>query len=154
MYVQEAVNDGTVGSVVACTVSILEEWDMSVVKTYLVQKGVYEQDEIDEVEREYKRFLALVLAYRGAGRIPMCQKVDDMWHGHILFTEDYHAMCERLGHGYIHHRPCILDGGAEALKGDYEANTRPRYELHFGKIPKHIWEANMQICVNCCGSQS
>jgi hypothetical protein len=35
--------------------------------------------------------------------------MDDFWHAHILFTQDYAAMCQAVAGQFLHHRPSILD---------------------------------------------
>ncbi len=119
-------------------------WDMSVVKRYAVEKGLYTVDEIDEVEAEYKRFLALTLAYPKT-RIPVAGKVDILWHTHIIFTGDYRKLGDYMG-GYIDHRPSILDAGMD-MNAEFADMTIPLYELHFGAANRSIWAKAL-----CCSS--
>jgi hypothetical protein len=124
----------------------LKAWDMSIVKRYAVEHGSYTADEIDEVEAEYKRFLALTLAYPKT-RIPVAGKVDTLWHTHIIFTNDYRAMGDMVG-GYIDHRPSILDAGMD-MNAEFADMTIPLYELHFGIANRKIWSKAL-----CCSSSS
>lgn len=130
----------------------LECWDLSIPKQYMVQKGIYSKDEIDEMEIEYKRYIGLVIAH---GRIPMPPKLDEFWHNHVLFTKDYAAMCEAVVGHFIHHDPSILDeisnpywkeGGHRA---DIAKNLMSLYFAEFGEKANHrIW--NMQQWRDCC----
>jgi len=123
----------------------LQRWDMTTVKRYCVQKGFYTADEVDGIEDEYKKFLALTLAYPDT-RIPIAGKVDTLWHTHIIFTEDYRKFGDYMG-GYINHRPSILDEGMD-LDGEFKQNSLPLYELHFGTVNRAVW--NKALC--CCSS--
>ncbi|MGH7175286.1 MAG: hypothetical protein ACREGR_02935, partial [Minisyncoccia bacterium] len=123
----------------------LKGWDMSIVKRYAVQKGVLTAEEIDTVEGEYHRFLALTLAYPKT-RIPVAGKVDLLWHTHILFTNDYSDMAKALGVSYIHHRPGILDESMD-MDAEFAEKTVPLYELHFGPADRSMWCKAL-----CCSS--
>lgn len=105
-------------------------WDMSVVKKCAVGKGVYTAMEIDAVEAEYKKFLALCVAYPNSN-FPVSKKVDDLWHTHLLFTQDYQRMCNECAGHFLHHRPKILDDEA-GLKRSF-GDTLGAYERSFGE---------------------
>lgn len=123
----------------------LRAWDKSVVKRYAVQKGVLSAEEIDAVEEEYNKFLALTLAYPKT-RVPVAGKVDLLWHTHILFTNDYSNMAAALGVPYIHHRPGILDESMD-MDAEFTDMTIPLYELHFGAADRSMWAKAL-----CCSS--
>ena len=44
-----------------------------------------------------------------SGAVPVDRRVDEFWHAHILFTQDYAAMCKAVAGQFLHHRPSILD---------------------------------------------
>lgn len=132
--------------------SKLVDWDLSVVKRYLVQKGIYPQDEIEEVEREYKRFLTLCFVFPQVN-FAMSQNVDDFWHCHILFTQDYTSMCKEVGNTYLHHRPAILDSDAE-LSEAFAENTLRAYSDFFGNPDVRRWDAVVCRCHNNCSAES
>lgn len=73
---------------------------------FLIEKYCREYDCSEEEARaifeDTKRFLVAgeLLDRSLAPSLP----VDNMWHGWILFTMDYHDFCSKLG-GYVHHRP-------------------------------------------------
>lgn len=113
----------------------LLEWDISTVKQYAVQKGLYTAEEIDTIEAEYKKYLALCIGYP-ATALPTPTKLDDLWHQHILFTRDYHTMCQSVGGRYLHHEPFVGD-----VKVDPKARSQMRimYLREFGRQPNTIW---------------
>ena len=86
------------------------------------------------VVREYRRFLKLLRRYSETNRIVPSLDVDEVssavssshnaaicvlaqvWHAHILYTEQYVADCERVFGHYLHHSPS--DDTAEARVQD------------------------------------
>lgn len=131
----------------------LQGWDMSTVKRYCVEKSLYSADEIDGIEDEYKRFLALTIAYPGVN-IPIGDKVDTLWHTHIIFTEDYAKFGDYMG-GFLHHRPSILDADMD-LDDEFATNSIPLYERHFGKANPVAWSKALCCCSasGCSGSHA
>src|SRR3954471_4348768 len=60
--------------------------------------------ELDLREQEYRRFLALHLAYPEMDVVP-CKLVDGIWHQHILDTNAYARDCEAIFGRFLHHFP-------------------------------------------------
>jgi hypothetical protein len=110
-------------------------WDLRVIKMDMVRKGTFALDEVDVAEREYKRYIALSFAYLGIAT-PISKRVDDFWHAHILFTEDYADMCEHIGGHFLHHRPGILD---EGLPGGAYDRRMALYRASFGTPDPKWW---------------
>ena len=125
----------------------LVQWDLEPVKQYCIRKGVYPNGErLDRIEVEYRRFIAMCATEKV---ITMSKEIDDFWHVHILFSDDYTAMCHWLGMQYIHHNPCQSDGEVDALADGYHDTLR-FYEEQFGEKPDgDLWPVYGQIC---CGS--
>jgi hypothetical protein len=109
-------------------------WDLSRVKRQAVRKGLFRADEIDAVELEYKRFMALGCVY-GSNAVPLSQRIDDFWHTHILFTEDYAAMCLAVAGQFLHHRPTLEEDESETGG----ATGFALYEASFGAPSKAWW---------------
>lgn len=96
--------------------------------------------QIDLMETEYRKFLALRLAYPDADIVP-CKIVDEMWHRHILDTRAYADDCERIFGGFMHHFPYFGLRGeedAQALVDAYD-NTLRLYCDAFGDPPTDTW---------------
>ena len=112
-------------------------WDMEIVKRYAVKKGNYTAEEINDVEREYKRYL--ILAFSNSKMVlPISKKLDDLWHAHILFTEDYSNMCMTVNGRYLHHRPSIVDGGVMSAS-QFDETTLEIYREFFGDPDSRYW---------------
>ena len=92
------------------------------------------------MEREYRRFLALHLAFPGEDIVP-CQLVGEMWHQHILDTRAYARDCDALFGEFLHHFPYFGMNGpedAQALHDAY-ADTIERYRQAFGEPAPDTW---------------
>ena len=75
-----------------------------------IQKGAAKEYGMSEQEfyvvlPEYQKFMGLIaLGYRGIGM--WSQKVDLVWHAHILNTQRYDNFCQTVIGGIVHHVPC------------------------------------------------
>jgi hypothetical protein len=113
----------------------------------------YADDRLDLMETEYRKFLALHLAFPTAEIVPS-KLVDEMWHQHILDTHAYHADCDLIFGAYLHHFPYFgMRGEADARAlGDAFAETIERYRNAFGEPPAGVWisaEASKCNRTNC-----
>jgi hypothetical protein len=100
----------------------------------------YTEERLDLLEGEYRKFLALHLAYPEMDVVP-CQIVDEMWHQHILDTSAYRADCDRIFGQFLDHFPYFGMRGEEDardLANAYE-ETVTRYVAAFGPPPEGSW---------------
>ena len=63
----------------------------------------WSHDRLTIAEKDYRDFLAH--AKRKVGRLAPSADVDEVWHTHIIFTQQYHADCEKYFGYYLHHLP-------------------------------------------------
>ena len=129
----------------------LVAWDLSVVKKHAVEQGLYPVSEIDRVEAEYKKWLALAIATDEG--IPISMEIDPLWHDHIIFTEDYTRMGLEVAGRYIHHRPAVLDD-EKALRRGYAQLTLSLYRENFGEPDPKYWGHVVCKCDGRCGHVS
>jgi hypothetical protein len=108
-------------------------------------------DLCDQVETEYRRYLALSRHYGTRSLVPS-QLVDTFWHYHILDTQAYVEDCQNFFGYYFHHFPYFgMRGQSDrhALYDAYEETLRV-YQNHFGQAPQHIWPVEgMSRCPKC-----
>jgi hypothetical protein len=98
------------------------------------------EDRLDLMEQEYRRFLALHLAFPDVDVVP-CKLVDEMWHRHILDTAAYREDCQKIFGRFLDHFPYFGMRGpedAEALNDAY-AQTLGRYRDAFDEPPADTW---------------
>jgi hypothetical protein len=68
----------------------------------------------EDVEIEYKRFLALKRKYPENDIVPH-RNIDTFWHQHILDTQKYQDDCTNLFGYFVHHFPYFgMNGVADA----------------------------------------
>lgn len=102
-------------------------------------KGLH-ADQLDLMEGEYRKFLALHIAFPDATIVP-CALVDDIWHQHILDTAAYREDCDAIFGEFLDHYPYFGLRGeddAQALHDAY-ADTLDRYRAAFGEPPSGTW---------------
>jgi len=88
---------------------------------------------------EYKRFMFLIC--QGNQPLTPSDQVDQVWHLHLLYTEDYwKEFCGTVLKREIHHGP-TKGGSSEKLKyRTLYQNTLDLYQDVFGFLPpKDIW---------------
>jgi hypothetical protein len=92
------------------------------------------------MEIEYRRFLALHLAYPGADIVP-CKLVDQIWHQHILDTRAYTRDCDAVFGEFLHHFPYFGMNGPEDAQALHDAYawTLARYREAFGEPGPDTW---------------
>ncbi|HWN72594.1 MAG TPA: hypothetical protein VNN15_02170 [Solirubrobacterales bacterium] len=96
--------------------------------------------QIDLMEQEYRKFLALQLLYPDADIVP-CKIVDEMWHRHILDTAAYRQDCQAIFGRFLDHFPYFGMRGEEDARAlhDAYADTLDRYRDAFGEPPEDTW---------------
>ena len=117
---------------------VLTKWDLSRTRQIMLRDRKYTKQQLDALEREYKRYIALCVRFREVP-MPMSSVVDPMWHAHLIDTADYHAMCKALGVSYIHHYPALKEAERVACRGAYVEQTLAYYERYFGKPNRKYW---------------
>ena len=68
-----------------------------------------------QCEKQYKRFLWLLVHYPQESLVPT-RDIDEFWHNHILFTQNYTKDCQALFGRYMHHEPSDPDDAQEIAR--------------------------------------
>jgi hypothetical protein len=100
----------------------------------------YDAAHLDVMEQEYRRFLAMHIAYPEAEIVP-CSMVDEIWHQHILDTIAYRQDCEAIFGQFLDHYPYFgmqSEQEAQELHNAY-GDTLEIYEREFGTPPEGTW---------------
>lgn len=102
----------------------------------------YSGERLDVIELEYRRYLALQLAYPDEDIVP-CADVDEMWHRHILDTIAYRADCDAIFGRFLDHYPYFGMSSEEEAGEllDAYSRTLERYRDAFGEPPAGVWVA-------------
>lgn len=78
----------------------------------------------------YRNFLYLSKKYPEESLSPTRQ-IDEIWHAHILYTQDYHRACEKIFGFYLHHQPTHEDNSSSNESDDIEF-LQQLHEQEFG----------------------
>lgn len=116
----------------------IEALDLSMIKRKLQdpEEGMgWTAEACDEVEVEYKRYLALKRTYPDREIVPN-QPVDKFWHYHILDTLKYAEDCQAIFGYFLHHFPYFGMNGPEDEQALIDAfdDTTALYEAAFGEL--------------------
>lgn len=114
------------------------------------QKG-WGKNRISRTELEYQRFLAMCKQHPEQKICPSVD-VDEMWHLHILDTEQYAKDCADYFGYFLHHEPC-LNGNENSVK----TNTIRLYQQMFGRTRSSQDVEMATTCANPgdgCGSRT
>lgn len=90
------------------TLNLVSVMNLDNVHSRLVNTAGYAQDVADLAIEMYRKFLFLKATYPKDKIVPP-KLVDDVWHEHIIFTQDYIRTCEKINGAYIHHTPLEPD---------------------------------------------
>ncbi len=126
--------------------------DLYRIRTFMVVRQGFNAEQVEAMEVEYKRFLCLSIVFPTKA-FPISNAVDEMWHAHILFTNEYHEASEIVGRDYIHHLPTLSEGERAELEPQYFEDTLGCYQQLFGD-PSEVWwpKDSAQICWSCSAS--
>lgn len=143
------VNRNSLSLALVRKIESLMALDFSRVKKFMTLRLKFNEEQVEKMELEYKRFLALSIAFPKKS-FPISNAVDDMWHAHILFTYEYHQASEVIGCDYLHHIPTLSETERAALEPQYFKDTLGCYRTLFGEPPEAWWPKNSaQICWSC-----
>lgn len=108
------------------------------------------QRELDLMEGEYRKFLAMHLMHPEAVIVP-CKIVDEMWHRHILDTAAYRDDCASVFGRFLDHYPYFgmrSEVEAQELIDSYTA-TLDLYRSAFGEPPADSWVSDDDDAARC-----
>ena len=120
--------------------------DISNVERRLQKKLNMDESSMNNLSLEYKKFLYLAKLHPKVYLVPG-PLVDEVWHDHILHTEQYMEDCQNLFGKYMHHAPSTTEGPEDI------SETFHLYSSTFGmEPPTDIWSCAGSKCTNCCGN--
>ena len=89
---------------------------------------------------EYHKWLCLLAKYGGAHILSPSDKIDMVWHTHILDTEDYMDTCEKICGKIIHHYPQNAFESQEKERISRHNNTITFYKEKYGLMSEEVEE--------------
>jgi hypothetical protein len=113
---------------------VLEAYDLTPVRSRLVDDGAMPSSWVDEALLEFRRFLGLQVVAPGP-RTMFSRHVDHVWHTCLLFSRLYADYCDQAFGHFFHHDP------ATEPRLDRERQFREfeqLYESVYG-APNRLW---------------
>jgi hypothetical protein len=96
----------------------LPNFDLSKVMARVSKKNPdWSVDRLANAELEYRRYLLLCRTYVGS-RVSPSHDVDQVWHAHILHTQQYANDCNRFFGYFLHHEPFSGDSSEPRPKNN------------------------------------
>lgn len=134
--------------------------EMVKMKMGLTDEGEgWTQEQCEDAEVEYKRFLHLNKKYLKAAIVPT-NVIDTMWHYHILDTRSYHIDSEKVFGGYFHHFPYFGLRGEQDNQNLVNAfeKTKELYEKEFHEPMlkgqhRDCWHDCQGRCWHACSNE-
>jgi len=112
----------------------IDELDLTPIVHRLITVSKWSKKQAIEACQQYKNYLYLVKKYGEQYTLPPSIDVDEVWHAHILHTEEYLAFCKQVFGGFLHHHPGHTDGkavSAESYEAIFEQHTQRFYYEEF-----------------------
>lgn len=105
-----------------------------------------------KASQQYRNYLFLKIKYGRSYALPPSLDIDEVWHAHILHTEEYYEFCQRAFGFFLHHHPhhgknnSISD---QEIAEDFE-KTQELYHTEFGEYIYAIKPIPFKIRVKRC----
>ncbi|MYM25498.1 hypothetical protein GTP46_22975 [Duganella sp. FT135W] len=102
------------------TLVLIDGWPMQKILEKIDIKNLGGEKELDAVVW-YKQFIFLRYLSK-VGKFGIYSKaIDEVWHTHILFTQDYLNFCMSVFGEFLHHAPCnIMKNTNESSDKNFE----------------------------------
>jgi hypothetical protein len=88
----------------------------------------------------YKNFLYLFKKHLPISLVPT-REIDEFWHNHILYTQNYFRDCANIFGHYLHHEPASPVDNPQKLSHDFQM-TKQLYFEEFNQ-PLVLGQANV-----------
>lgn len=124
--------------------------DLSSTLKRLVHVDSWYKKSAEAALAQYRNFLILKKKYGEEHKLPPSYEVDEVWHAHVLHTEEYAHFCATIFGRFLHHHPHL---GKEARSKEELAQlfekTQSLYYQEFGcyleTIPKRAYRQKMLV---------
>lgn len=122
----------------ACAKSLIDALDLSAVVERLIQLENWSEEETLTACQYYRNYLYLLIKYPHY-ELPPSKEIDEVWHAHILHTEDYQRFCQAVFGHFLHHQPHHSKNNTlskEELECLFESQTQ---KLHYEEFGDYIY---------------
>lgn len=115
---------------------LIDSLDLSPVIARLTRIDKWLEKHTFEACKQYRNYLYLKLKYGHLYELPPSLDIDEVWHAHILHTEDYYEFSKKVFGGFLHHHPHHGKGNTitqAQLEQMFEDETQRLYHSEFGE---------------------
>lgn len=122
------------------TRSYLDSINFTPIVNRLIKEKNWLKEEAEDSLELYKRYLLLQKKYGSQYYLVPTPDIDEIWHAHILYTEDYHQHCQQMFGKYFHHRPeepILQDSYPSDLKKMFD-DTQELYFKEYGEYLSQV----------------
>ena len=132
------------------TLTVLLEEDLDYLQLRLNDAGSVLHEEFTTVKEEYFKFMILLFQNRHRIIGMYSDKVDALWHQHMLHSRKYYEFCMTHFEEYIHHDPAPYPYVEQEVQQRIQGFEffKALYEEQFGDI-NPVW--GRQNPAMCCG---
>jgi hypothetical protein len=111
------------------------EVDLSAVIERLVHIDKWPRKQALAACQQYRNYLFLKKKYEDSYDLPPSVDIDEVWHAHILHSEEYIEFCQQTFGHYLHHHPHHGKGNilTDQQVNDLFEKTQYFYNLEFGE---------------------
>jgi hypothetical protein len=132
--------------------NFVESWSLTSIRKRVAREMDWSVEFSRLVETEYRKFIFLA-SIRPQISYGMAGPVDQFWHQHVLDTQDYLAMCQRVAGRVIHHIP--VDSKSNTLSADNSySKTLSDLNCFFGTLAQELWPSDNEACRACLGCRA
>lgn len=130
---------------------LIDALDLASITHRLTTELKWSKKQAMEACRQYKNYLYLLKKYSDEKYIlPPSKEIDEVWHAHILHTEDYQRFCQALFGYFLHHQPYQVENNRlseQNMEDLFENQTQKLYCEEFGEYIYAIRPISIKVYV-------
>ena len=127
---------------------IINQIDFNHVIHKMAEKSMWSLKSAKAASEQYKRFLFLQYQYGKHYSLAPSQEMDEFWHQHILFTQQYQNDCQRIFGHYFHHSP-TLKSASSTVHATMHKNFETTQVLYYREFGEYINEIRWLMRLHC-----
>ena len=121
-------------------ITYIHQMDLSSVISRTAKLVTWDEKSANEAGKQYKNYLILIKKYSGNHELSPSKDIDEIWHNHILYTQQYCQDCTAIFGHYLHHEPHDASKRKairQAGKSPFDV-TQALYHQEFGEYIYHV----------------
>ena len=117
------------------TKKLIDAVDLSSTIYRLIKVNHWKIEWALKASQQYRNYLFLKIKYGKMYSLPPSLDIDEVWHAHVLHTEEYYEFCQHTFGFFLHHNPHHGKDGSLTdadIARAFENETQKLYHLEFG----------------------